>query len=118
MRKVDGEVEEEGGRRREVTLFYFIFLAGAKTRDTEKNQGRQTQREKRGRLSGRAEVKIERDCILDPPIFISFVFAFWPVGSILPHPARYIVIHNTAYTHTFKNNHTVEYSKREIKKMD
>lgn len=110
--------KEEGEEEKSRYFILFFFFAGAKTRDTEKNQGRQTQREKRGRLSGRAEVKIERDCILDPPIFISFVFVFWPVGSILSHPARYIVIHNTAYTHTFKNNHTVEYSKREIKKMD
>ena len=47
MRKVDGEGEEKGRGRREVTLFYFIFLAGAKTRDTDKNQGRPTQREER-----------------------------------------------------------------------
>lgn len=43
MRKVDGEDEEEGrGRRREVTLFYFIFWRVPR-QETEKNQGRPTQ---------------------------------------------------------------------------
>ena len=113
MKKVDGEDEEEGrGRRREVTLFYFIFWRVPR-HETQREESRENRRRERERHYEDREIPF-------PILLFSFhfVLAFSPVGSIPSHPAWYIVIHKTAYTHTFKNNHTVEYSKREIKKMN
>ena len=56
MKKVDGEDEEEGrGRRREVTLFYFIFWRVPR-HETQREESRENRRRERERDT----MKIER----------------------------------------------------------
>ena len=109
--------KEEG--EEEKSRYFILFFWRAPRQETQIRIKGDRRRERREGDYLEGQKRRQREIPFAILLFsFHFVLAFWPVGSILSHPARYIVIHNTAYTHTFKNNHTVEYSKREIKKMD